>query len=351
MWNCNFNVAETDASDVRRHSAASSLVPQWAQRFRNKYTHNKTKKKERKFSGAVTRLNRLEIALDGSFAFRDALGQKRVPYRSRSCEANYNEAYNAGQEKALSAPTLNSEPCKAIIKPHHTPVHQHEVTFLCLSAFIMALLYVETLSALARRSDLTPIGHIIQLLNSILPELQLCVIVLCCNSLIICSLKMREWDKSLGNTHQDHQQMRLPIDLTFGKATSILANNTDREKIDEDHWKTRLSLASYNTSVHTLDQRGRQNVKLVAQNPVVFPLHISAEYRSLKVSKLGRAVFACWALGNFVTLAQPSGPVYWKTFVSGTFSTLCSYVELQLPTGLEGGGGHNDLSIVIMSKR
>lgn len=199
MWNCNLNVAETDASDVRRHSAASSPVPQWAQRFRNKYTHNKTKKKERKFNGAVTRLNRLEIVWDGSFAFRDALGQKRVPYRSRSCEANYNEAYNAGQEKTLSAPTLNSEPCKAIIKPHHAPVHQHEVTFLCLSAFIIALLYVGTLSAFARRSDLTPIGHIIQLLSSIL---QLCVIVLCCNSLIICSLKMREWDKSLGNTHR-----------------------------------------------------------------------------------------------------------------------------------------------------
>lgn len=217
---------------------------------------------------------------------------------------------------------------------------------MCLSAFIMALLYVETLSAFARRSDLTPIGHIIQLLSSIL---QLCVIVLCCNSLIICSLKMREWDKSLGNTHQDHQQMRLPIDLTFGKAASILANNTDMEKIDEEHWTTRLSLASYNTSVHTLDQRGRQNVELVAQNPVVFPLHITAEYTSLKVSKLGRAVFACCALGNFVTLAQPSGPVYWETFVSGTFSTLCSYVELQLPTGVDGG--YNELSFIIMSKR
>lgn len=180
-------------------------------------------------------------------------GKKRVPYRSRSCEANYNETYNAGQDQTLSGPTLNSEPCKAIIKPHHTPVHQHMVTFLRLSAFIMALLYVEILSAFARRSNLTPIGHIIQLLSSIL---QLCVIVLCCNSLIMCSLKMTEWDNSLGNTHQDHQQMRLRLDLTFGKATSILANNTDREKIDKEHWTTRLSLASCDTSVHALGHPG-----------------------------------------------------------------------------------------------
>lgn len=312
-------------------------------------------------------------------------------------EYKCNEADSAGQEKTHSAPALNNEPCKAIFEPHCTTVHEHHdislasenlsaswtfrtkivpfkvagsmwhhgkssclerlrlklpaflehtVTFIYLTGSMMALLWVATLSDPARQGDLTLFGHIFQLIDYLI---HLYVIVYSCQTLMICAWRVKKGAMPPGNIHQDHQQMRLPIDLTFGKATSILANNTDREKIDEEHWTTRLSLASHDKSVHALGQTGRQTVEIVTQSPVVFALQVPAECRSLKVSKLGRTLFACCALSNFVTLAHPSGPVYWGTFVSGTFSTLCSYVELQLPTGLEGG--HNDLSIVIMSKR
>lgn len=91
------------------------------------------------------------------------------------------------------------------------------------------------------------------------------------------------------------------------------------------------------------------NADLVTQDSDVFVPNMRPASRNPKGSKCFRALFACYALSNVVTLAHPSGIVYWGTCVSGAFSTLCSYVELRVPTGAEEE--RIDLAFVIMNMR
>lgn len=146
--------------------------------------------------------------------------------------------------------------------------------------------------------------------------------------------------------HTGHHQRLLVTDLASVKALGVFPGHMDGKKIDGEQSPTSPVMASCDSSVQAVDQKGQHAAGSITQAHDVFALPMHATYRR---SKVFLTLLAFFALSTFVTLAHPSGPVFWGTYISGTVSTLCSYVVLQLPTGVEGE--HRDLDLIITNKR
>lgn len=146
-----------------------------------------------------------------------------------------------------------------------------------------------------------------------------------------------------GALDSGHKHMWSSTSWTWVRTDGVLSCKTN----GSNNCPKSLCIVSCDPFAQTLDQGGRFAVEDVTQDSGMLALRKCATHGFSRASKLFRVLFACYALSNFVILARPSDPIFLGTLVTGTVSTLCSFV--QLTSGLDGD--RKDLDFIITNKR